>query len=72
MKKEEMIEEMNHQMRCVSGKINISEMAEGNELRGVMIGIENMHKRWEIPIIMDKKELHKFIGVLLHVQAKLK
>ena len=72
MKKEEMIEEMTHQMKCVSGKVFVSEMEQENQLRGVMIGLENMHKRWEIPIIMNKKELHRFIGVLLHVQAKLK
>ena len=72
MNKQELIEEMTHYMRCVSGKVFVSEMEHENQLKGVMIGVENMHKRWEIPIMLDKKELHRFIEVLLHVQAKLK
>jgi len=69
---EELKEEITHYIKCVSGKVFISEMENENQLKGVMIGVENMHKRWEVPIILDKKELHRLIGVLLHVQAKIK
>ncbi len=72
MHTEELKEEITHYIKCVSGKVFISEMENENQLKGVMIGVENMHKRWEIPIILDKKELHRLIGVLLHVQAKIK
>ena len=72
MNKQELIEEITHYIKCVSGKVFISEMEYENQLKGVMIGIETMNKRWEVPMILDKKELHRFIGVLLHVQAKLK
>jgi hypothetical protein len=72
MKQQELIKTMTHQMRCISGSVNIAEMEEDNKLKGLLISLKNDSENSDLPIILDKQELHRFIGVLLHIQAKMK
>jgi len=72
MIEKKMTEVMFHQMRCNSGKISISEMEQDNQLKGVAIILGELNENLKLPMIMDKQQLHKFIGLLLHIQAKMK
>lgn len=68
----ERVEVMTHEMKCVSGKVLIGEMEEMDQLKGVAIFLSGLSGDWPMPILFDKQELHRFIGVLLHIQAKMK
>lgn len=51
--------------------IYISEIEnEFQKLNEVSISLEDSD--WSKNVVLNKKELHKFIGALLHVQSKMK
>ena len=73
MEKGKLNEVMSHSMRCVSGRIFVSEMEKENKVQGLSIELKKIADiEQNIPIILNKTELHSFIGLLLHIQSKMK